>query len=302
MLSLGPLSVTVYSLAIAGAALLSGLLLCLLLRGKGEDPLGLFLLTGLGALLGARLVYCLATLPTILADYGGIGFFLRLWQGGFALPGAFWGGTLAAFLYEKHRGTSLKPVAAPLLACGFLTLMIARIAEISTLQGLGDMVEEEGLQFFPFAVWSEYQYTWCIPVFFWEALAALAGLVFLLLRRKAPGAALQGIGWLCASQILLESLREDDCIRFGFTRFGQLACVVTLLGILIARLVLRKSKGKEALCRLLGFLLLAGVMVGIEFALDRTDLSHLLLYLVMALALVGMYLVSIGKFREQKER
>ena len=88
-----------------------------------------------------------------------------------------------------------------------------------------------------------------------------------------------------AGGILLESLRYDGFLEFSFVRFQQvLAAVMLVWGLVLAA---RRSgrNGKGFVASVTAVLVLAvGICIGIEFALDRTSLSHILLYLIMTAA------------------
>ena len=88
-----------------------------------------------------------------------------------------------------------------------------------------------------------------------------------------------------AGGILLESLRYDGFLEFSFVRFQQvLAAVMLVWGLVLAA---RRSgqHGKGFAAGVTAALVLAvGICIGIEFALDRTSLSHILLYMIMAAA------------------
>jgi hypothetical protein len=88
-----------------------------------------------------------------------------------------------------------------------------------------------------------------------------------------------------AGGILLESLRYDGFLEFSFVRFQQvLAAVMLVWGLVLAA---RRSgrHGKGFVLSVTAVLVLAvGVGIGIEFALDRTSLSHVLLYMIMTAA------------------
>ena len=125
-------------------------------------------------------------------------------------------------------------VAAPGAA---LALCVIRLGDYFTGQGLGHYVEEEALQRFPFAVQNLYE-DWQQPVFLFEALAALVICLVLLGSRKArrPGALGERLLLLLgATQIFLESHREDECIRFGFVRFTQVAAIVIIAAVFAYR-------------------------------------------------------------------
>lgn len=290
--TLGDMTLTAWSLCLAlgaGAAVLLTVLLGR--RQPGVDAtLSLCLSAMAGAVIGGRLLYCLTMLESILVDFGAA-FIPQLWAGGFTLFGAVLGGAAGAWLYA--RGTKRSPrTMADLLAPGAaLVLMTGRLAEYFTGQGLGDYLMDEALYVFPAAVQSVYG-DWQLPVFLYEAAAALAMLIAVLLVRRRGGRAGEVfLILLCLSQVLLESLREDEFIRFGFVRFNQLAAALLLAGVLAARILrMVRAGGWNAwqIVRMAIFGAGVGMIIALEFALDKSELDNILLYGVMAATLLAM--------------
>ena len=126
-----------------------------------------------------------------------------------------------------------------------------------------------------------------------------AALLFLLLvlRRKSrqPGdRARLALILLCAFQLVFESLREDEFLRWGFVRVGQLIPAMILFCLLAYALFIKKTEGWRAPRHLAvtGFLLLAALVTALEFALDKTTLSVYLIYALMLAAVTGMYALA----------
>lgn len=303
LFSLGNLSVTAYSLCLTGGALLAVLLTVLLGRKTPgvNASLSLCLVTLPMAVLGARLVYCLTMIESILVDFSdGLGFIPRLWEGGFTLYGAVIFGALGVWVYARatHRKAgALMDQVAPGAA---LMILVERLAEYFTSQGLGDYVFDEGMQRFPFAVQSAYG-DWQMPVFLYEALAALVILMVVACLRGAPGRRAETFVILLGlTQILLESWREDEYIRFGFVRFTQLAAVLTVAAVLGARILRRVRAGGWSawqVGRIVLYLLGVGACIGVEFALDKSSIDNTLLYVVMSafLVVMGVSVLHDGK-------
>ena len=300
ILTLGPLTLTYYSVLLA----LSAALGCAATVIAGKKRLGtsaslsLCLSVLLGAVLGARLVYSITMLDSILVDFGGLSFIPRLWEGGFTLYGAILGGLIAAAIYckvTKHKLTQALDSLAPGAA---LTLCLVRAAEYFTSQGLGDYIEEEVWQRFPFAV-EGVSGAWQMPVFLYEAVAAaiIFFVVLRVLRHGRDGRACEVFLILVSvTQILLESWREDEFIRFGFVRWNQLAAAITL-GVLLFLSLRRmvKAHGWTAwqIARIVLFVLCIAMVILIEFALDKSPIDNTLLYAVMALTLCVMGFVML---------
>ena len=272
------------------------------LSDQAALPAAAPLLSGaLGAFLCARLVYCLANLEFILADFSA-SFLPQTWLGGFSLAGAVPGAALGVWLCARLSRRSAPLLLDASVPAGALVLALGRLAEATTGQGLGDYVMSESLHVFPLSVanaYGEFQ----LPVYFYEACAALGILLCALHELRCgradaagadksatrPGAvALHALLALCATQVLLESLREDEFIRFGFVRFTQLCA---MLGMAVPLCVWTRCRGRAFWLRLLGLCACAGICAAVEFALDKSPVSPVVLYLCMAAALVAAYCV-----------
>ena len=301
LFSVGPLPVTAYALCLTLGALLGALVTVALGRRRlGLDASLSLCLTVLPcALIGARLLYFLTNLQYIQIDLGyPLGSFLwQLWEGGYTLYGAVLGGLAGVWLYARF---TRKPFAVliDLTAPGAaLALALARLGECFTSQGLGKIIDSESLHFFPLAVqdvWGD----WAMPVFFYEALAAaiIAVIAWQVLRRGGPAAEV-AIVLLGLQQVILESWRMDEFIRFGFVRFNQIVSAVLMAAVLalrIARAVHSRGWSAWQTLRIILYLVGIGVIIAIEFALDKSTIDNRLLYVVMAgtLAVMGISLLA----------
>ena len=293
--ALGPFQLTGYGVfAAVGALAAAALTVWLGLRRKMSLPIVLdgILCAVLGALLGARIVYSAAMIESIAVDFG-LSFIPQMWKGGYTLFGGVLGGFAGVALYAHVKKQKQVPLLNLLAPGAALFLAVVRLAEVFTSQGLGYYVDNAAFQFFPFAVADVYGY-WNAPVFFYEALAALL-ITFIcaraLLRAKPGKPAVLFVTLLSLSQILLDSWRHDGYIRFGFVHFNQLAAV-TALGILLLLSVIRqvKQSGWNAwqIIRSTAFAPLVGVLIWVEFALDKSDIHNIILYGIMAAALIAM--------------
>ena len=232
----------------------------------------------LAALVGARLLYCIFRWDFYLYDMGLAGV-LRIWEGGFLLYGAVAGVLLTVLLLAKAKGADARLLLDEIAAPGMMVISISRMAEGMTTEGVGAWLEEGFFCRFPFAVQNEWG-EWQLAVYLFETVAAIAILFRLLHHRAAPGEKLLTALLLYAGcQIVLESLRMDACLRIGFVRVSQVLSAVTVFVVTLIR-ALRAGK-KQAVVS--GGLCLAGIAAAgiIEWALDKTSVSNLLLYPVM---------------------
>ena len=290
-------------------SILIGLILMAFCQKERSLPKDAALRYGLWAIplgvVGARLFYCLARFDYVLYERGWT-FLFSLWEGGFALYGAMGGCLLAALVYGRVAHVKARDVldcAAPGAA---VLIAGARFAECFTAQGVGDPVEVEALQHFPFAVMNHYE-EWVLPVFLLEGLAALAtGLVvFRFLRRKGEkhgDAALIFLLLYGAAQVLLESLRRDDYLRWGFVRVSQLMSMGLVLFVATVFGARALAKKKVLLVVFGALVLMAGVLgcIAIEFALDKSSIPNDLLYIGMALALMLMTGAVLALFKARR--
>ena len=278
---LGPLSMTPYSLMMGLAVLLALAVTFYVSRNTltGGRIVALVCVCVISALLGGHIVYSLAFFPALEIDYGGYLFIARLYEGGSTLFGAVFFIMLACLLLAKHwkmKTAALMDCVAPGAA---IALFVGRAAEYFNGQGLGQAVEDTAFQRFPFAVctymdeeWSE----WYLAVFVFEAAMALVlflTMMFLCHRRQKAGF-LSGffLAVFCASQIFLEQLRADDCIRFGFVRLTQLCAFAVLIALLAFRtshLVRNRGWNWEDTVRMIRFISAALCVVFIEFAFEK---------------------------------
>lgn len=251
------------------------------------DPLDLALWCIPAAFVGARLSYCLARSSFYFLEMGPLSV-LRTWEGGFMLYGAALGALLAAGLLARRRGGSAAETLDELAVPGLLAVAACRLGEGMTGEGVGAWVESAALMRFPFAVQNEFG-EWQLAVFVLEAAAALLIALAVLRVQAGQGERITTALLLYACcQVVLESLRMDGCLKIGFVRVSQVISAVVILGVAVLRaqraggraLVIRRAAGLGVCAALVG---------GVEWALDKTPVSNVLLYGVMIAACAAMY-------------
>ena len=295
-----PFGVTVYGICVALAALFAVLLLCAQLRAEARRTVGCGAIGCIGhvqplrlavfcipaAFVGARLLFCLVRFGFFFVELGPLSV-LNTRMGGFLLYGAVFGAMLAAAAVARHDGVSVVTALDDLAAPGMLSVLICRLAEGTTGEGVGAWVENETIWHFPLAVQNEFG-EWQYAVFVLEALVAAVLLVLLLVRRYAPGERIMTALLLYACcQVVCESLRMDSCPRVGFVRVSQVISAVVILAVTLI-CALRAGGRKRAAIRTVVMLACTGVVGGIEWALDKTPIDNRILYLVMAAACAAM--------------
>ena len=91
------------------------------------------------ALVGARLLYCLVRFSFFFLEMGPLSV-LNTRMGGFLLYGAVLGAMAAAVLLARHEKVSAVYVLDELAAPGMLAILIGRLAECTTTEGVGAWV------------------------------------------------------------------------------------------------------------------------------------------------------------------
>ncbi|MEG1775027.1 MAG: prolipoprotein diacylglyceryl transferase [Clostridia bacterium] len=230
-------------------------------------PLGVFL----GFFMG-HLGYCLMRFQYALYDRPA-GYFFQFWAGDYMLYGAMAGCALAVWLAARLTRCEPLKLLDALAPAGALMIALARVAQGLSGQGYGRDLEE-GSWFcrFPFAIYDPYYEVWYWAVFLLAALWALA--IFGLLckaRQGKPGdRALLLCGLYAAGQILLESLRQDSVLRWGFVRCSEVLSAVLLCFVLLC--YFHRSKGRARAGRL-ACLGVAALMIALclllEFAMEQ---------------------------------
>lgn len=222
-------------------------------RKAGFAPARLALCTVLAPLCAAfvsHLLYCLVSLPEVLYSHTP-GFWLAFWQNGQMMYGGLLGVVLALLLAGGRKALRLMDAYAPSAA---LMLAFARVVEGLCGQGYGEYWYAESLLpcRFPLMVYDPYYEGWAWALFMAEA--AIAILLFLVLITRKP--AFEGDhmlllwGLYASAQIVLESLRRDEFLRWGFVRVEEVASAVVILAVLIL-LWVRSGRGqtmRKALC------------------------------------------------------
>ncbi len=257
--------------------------------------LDLALWTIIPAFVLARLCYCLARFSFYFLELGPVSV-LRTWEGGFMLYGAALGALLGAWLLAGRKGVDAAALLDEIACPGMLAVAICRLGEWTVGEGVGTWIENPVLMRLPFAVCNEYG-EWQLAVFLWEAIAALA-LLMLLLRVKAGKGErmLSALLWYACCQVVLESLRMDSCLKIGFVRVSQVISAVVILAVTMIRA--GRNGGRPMMLRRAALVIALAALIGvIEWALDKTVVSNILLYAVMIAACA---LLAAGGMRFEK--
>lgn len=278
-----------YAPCVAAAVLLGCVLFYLNAHKHGILRSWLWLLPPAAVVLGAQGARAYVVLSREIYSGYGFSFALTAYPYDYAVCGALLGVMLACAACAHFGGVKISKTLDCAAPCMLVTLAAARFAETFSDFGWGGLIQNEGLQFFPLAVADMYG-MWHSAVFVLEGLLALIVLVLVLRRgRKEDGArfALMLLWWSMA-QIVCESLRAET-LRWGFVRIQQVNCAVFGLAILLIYAAKRRMEKKKFAGSLCAYLIGVGVLVFIEFALDKLPaIPHPVLYALMAAVVAAM--------------
>lgn len=233
-------------------------------------------------LICARLVYCLVNINYYLNAISAPEAMLNIWEGGLSLCGALAGVVLAGVIGAKLTRT---PIGATLYACFPALYSLAGIAAVACMVAKVGFGPELPVSFFTIEIGG-------VPRLFtaWLRIIIPSAVMLIVAPHVKKSALPAGhrfavYAFLYGSvMILLESLRRDGHMVWGFVHAEM---VFDLCIMLPALLYLARTK-KRILLSLLATAVLAGAVVALEFALDRSNIGDGLLYAVYA-ALLGGY-------------
>lgn len=309
------LLVTGYSVCIAAGAALAIAAVAFHYAKKGgsvADGLALALCSGVCALLGSHWTYCAVRWGYIINDLGGaVTFPLEFWQGGNTMYGAIFGGLLGALLWalaKKQRIAHVMDVIVPGL---LILLTVGRYGEALTSQGMANIRAAEALHMLPEASVGEWGDP-VLPVYKYEAVVALVALLFvsvMLWKKEAPGSAAEyGLIFISGFQLLFESMRGDELIKFGFVCLNMIMAAAVLVFIYVRHIVL-SVRAKEwvqwkGIAGIAVFLIGIAIVIATEFALDgkiQLPVSNTVLYAVDFVAVLMIMTPIMNLGMEPKE-
>lgn len=276
-ISLFGLRVYAYGLcaAIGAALLLAGMRLT-----DRRLPGGTVSLFGvLGVLLGvlcSRALYCAVNWSDFFYNYENPLLMLRWFDGGLSMAGLMAGLLLAAAVTARVVHVPFARVMDAVAVPFGLLMAALRFGEQFTDLGVGAAVGEGwGTAHLPWlfvesrmGVMVEYRLNvWLYEMLMGLVLFAVAVLCYRRLKNHAGDTALVVLSLYGASQILLESMRDDGHMLIIFLRVGQLAAFV--LPVAACGILSRRVRGKWAVgLAWLVVALGAAAVVVLEFSLD----------------------------------
>jgi len=233
----------------------------------------------LGMVLGivlARALYCVVNWNDFVYNYENPMLALRFFDGGLSMVGLVAGLLLAAVLTAKLVKVHIAQVMDALAVPFGLMMAALRLGEQFTELGVGAAVDESFMTaHFPWlflesrmGVMVEYR----LNVWLYEAIAAvvICAVAFLCWRRlknHAGDTALVVFSLYGASQILLESMRDDGHMLIVFLRVGQLGAF--LLPAVCAGILSRRVKNKKLVTAAwIVVVICVAAVAALEFSLD----------------------------------
>lgn len=222
-------------------AMLIGLLLCTHEQKRLQLPKDLFVDLALclipSAIIGARLYYIIFSWNQFSGDIFRI---FRIWEGGLAIYGGIFGGTIALVAFCRVRKLPILHIADILVPALSLGQVIGRWGNYFNMEAYGAEITNAAWQFFPAAVLVSGAdgYEWHMATFFYESCADL--LIFIVLwfiirkRKQWNGQSLAvymlmyGIARAC-----IEGLRTDS-LYIGTIRVSQLLSLLIAFAGLLA--------------------------------------------------------------------
>jgi len=263
----------------------------------GTAPLAALLAMVIG-IICSRLTFCL--LNQELGQMTPVSFWPQLAGGGWSMfgliGGVFLGGWAASRIMKEKTAKVLDILSVSLLP----TVVAERIAENRIEDFDISRALDSPLLANSFLAVGEDEP--CLATYYVAAAAALVLFVILLFRisrQKAEGDTVIAFLLLFgAGAIVLESLRYDRFLSISFVGLQQiLAAVMLAVGVVLAFVRGRKRKPRLAIAALFSVPLMIGIVLGLEFALDRTTWNKMLLYAIMILtvaapALMGLRLLN----------
>lgn len=266
--------------------LISATLISLYLGYAKSKSVKLTILAPIFALFFSHFCYSLVNIESLVYD-GEVYKLFTFWQKGYMIYGGIIGIVICAYLfYGKKAPLYIDFFAAPMM----LFIAIFRIAEGFLGQGYGEYWEGDTSLFtrFPFMIYDADYELWAWAIFMLEALVAIA--IFIIILKTKPyfkgDKFTLALSLYAAAQIILESLRRDEFLRFGFVRIEQ---VLSAVAVLIAIIIY--SNKKEMLRNLLLYAIFIASAILMEFAMEGR--VELLLFLSESACYIVLAIISL---------
>lgn len=262
--------------------------------------------------LGARLLFCLCNMGTFTETFENPWLMLCFFDGGFSWPGLVGGVIIAAAITARIMKTHTADVLDAAAVPAGLAMAALRFGEQFTDLGVGKAVQEGFatanlpwlFSMSRMGVAVEYR----LNVWAYEAVIGLIIFIvtpclFRTLQNRRGDTALFFAALFGASQIMLESMRDDGHMLLIFLRVGQLGAAALLIA---SGVILTKRAGR--LLKIAMWIDTIACMVGIvllEFSLDgRLTFGNPTLardYTLMAVLIANMLLYPLILLFQKKK-
>lgn len=259
--------------------ILIGAAICLIfatwsLNKKGMKLKGTIIFSPMAFFFGvfmAHLFYCLMRFEYALYDmdtgyFRGFAF-LHFWDGNYMLYGGAFG-VILALIITSHLG-NMKPLRAMDIVAPWGALMIAFVRLGQGIDGnfYGLEIDEEAYSGVFAAMFDDYYEVWHWSLFIPAAVVALIVFVILLQnkgKKDGDSVLLLSASYACA-QIILETLRRDEVLRWGFVRCSQ---VISLFIAVFVLFCYWKRANKQKLVLRIVSVLLFFISILIAFIME----------------------------------
>lgn len=272
--------------SILALALLAALSIAII-KSNGKFKFSGFLFASVLGLGFSRLFFCIfdANFLQILSLKN----IFMLSSGGMSMLGGMIGVMLACLIMHKNGyKEAFDEAVLPMLTF----IIFARIAENGTGLGLSRPLAEsvEQSAFIVKEDWGSFIRVWKIE----GIIAAVLFLTMTVLsfknkNQRKGSLALKFIMLFGAAQIIMESLKYDGHMRFSFISVQQiLALLMLLVPVLVMSIkaISQKSHKTLGLIGILMIIIVPTVGLGIEFAIDRSEISKITLYIAYITLLI----------------
>ena len=260
------------------AAIAVGLLL-LGMRLFKKLPHGTVRLFGVLAMvlgvIGARALYCVCNISRFTETYENPWLMLRFFDGGLSMPGMLLGLMAAAAITAHIQKISFAELMDAICLPLGLSIAVLRFGEQFTDLGVGKAVDEGFFtanlpwlfQQSRMGIAIEYRLNvWAYEAVLGAAICLAVAWAYRRLKERSGDTALLFFILYGASQIMLESMRDDGHMMLIFLRVGQLAAA--LMPIIASAILLKRFNAQRKLGTWIGLILCAALIVVLEFSLD----------------------------------
>ena len=282
------------------AAIVLGLTGRMLNLKKGAVPLT-FLLSALCGILLSRIAFCL--LNRELGRLTPFSFWPQVSGGGWSMfgliGGVILGGAAAAKIAGERTGKILDA-----LSISILPLIAAERIGESRIEDF-DVSRPLRSSFLSGTFLAVGEDQPCLATYYVAAAAAVVifvVLAFRLSRRERDGnPAIAFLLLFGSSSIITESLRYDRFLSISFVGLQQIAAAVMLAaGVILAVRRSGKTKSAATVAALVSLPVMAGIVICLEFALDRTTWNRMLIYVLMIITVSVPAVLGLNLIRSEK--